>query len=225
MIDDFSGFPADGLRFLTDLGHSDKAWFDANRPVYDRSVAGPAKSFVVAVGELLATGFAPNIVAAPKANGSIAPINNDVRFAPDKPPYKDHLLFRFWEGADKKTAPTLFVRISEPSVGFAVGAALPDLERWRALVDDEGAGPELAGAIDDLVALHDAEVAGEGYKRVPRPYAADHPRAGLLRHKALQVRWSEPTPTSVGSFDFAPWCVERLAECRAVHRWLVANLG
>ena len=70
--------------------------------------------------------ISPRIVAIPRTNGSIGPINNDVRFAKNRSAYKDHLLFRFWElassGSDKKTAATLFVRLGSDSVGFATGA-------------------------------------------------------------------------------------------------------
>ena len=171
----FSGFPVEGLAFLTDLGSGrDKAWFDERRKRYDTDVVGPAKAFVVAMGDALGERFGAEITAIPRTNGSIAPINNDLRFSPDKTPYKDHLLFRFWEGAEKKTAPTLFVRLNEATVGFASGAALPDLDRWRSLVaGDEGAA--LATTLERLGAGRALDIDGQGYQRVPKPYPADHP--------------------------------------------------
>jgi len=223
MTDDFNGFPQEGLDFLRTLGTKDKQWFDANRAVYTTSVVEPTKAFVTAIGDRLASAFAPGIVAQPKANGSIAPINNDLRFSPDKSPYKDHLLLRFWEGSDKKTAPTLFIRLSADDVGFATGAALPDLDRWRRLMDEE-TGAELAAAIDALAVDRDLDVAGEGYKRVPSPYSADHPRADLLRHKMFQARWGEPAPSNVTDSGFVDHCITRLEACAPVHRWLVTNL-
>ena len=119
---------------MSTLGSKDKTWFDANRAVYEREVVAPTKAFVTGLGSALADAVSPGIVAQPRTNGSISPINNDVRFSPDKTPYKDHLLLRFWEGSDKKLAPTLFVRISEQTVGFAVGVNFASLDRWRALV-------------------------------------------------------------------------------------------
>lgn len=220
----FDGFPITGLDFLRALGGRDKEWFDSNRSTYQASVVAPTKEFVTAIGERLADGFAPAIVAQPKANGSIAPINNDLRFSPDKPPYKDHLLLRFWEGADKKLAPTLFIRLSADDVGFATGAALADLERWRELVDDDATGRALGQALDTLGHGRDLDIAGEGYKRVPRPYAEDHPRADLLRHKMIQARWAEPTPPEVRSASFVDFCMERLTACAPVHRWFVTSL-
>ena len=220
----FSGFPVEGLAFLTDLGSGrDKAWFDERRKRYDTDVVGPAKAFVAAMGDALGERFGAEITAIPRTNGSIAPINNDLRFSPDKTPYKDHLLFRFWEGAEKKTAPTLFVRLSEATVGFASGAALPDLDRWRSLVaGDEGAA--LATTLERLGAGRALDIDGQGYQRVPKPYPADHPRADLLKHKGFQARWIVDTPDAVHSPGFVDPCTDQLAEAIDVHRWLVTNL-
>lgn len=224
MTDAFTGFPSEGLDFLAELGERDKDWFTANRKAYDSLVVGPTKAFVEAIGARLTEEVSPGIVYAAKTNQSIAPINNDLRFSPDKSPYKDHLLLRFWEGADKKQAPTLFVRLGRDDVGFATGAMLGDLERWRQLIDDDEAGGSLASALDRLGQGRDLDVAGEGYKRVPKPYPADHPRADLLRHKSFQARWPEPVPASVNTAGFVEHCVERLVACREVHQWLVTNL-
>lgn len=224
MSDGFEGFPEEGLAFLRALGTRDKAWFDANRKIYDVMVVAPTKAFVVAIGAGLADGMAPMIVAQPKANGSIAPINNDLRFSPDKPPYKDHLLLKFWEGENKKTAPTLYVRLSGDDVGFATGAMLPDLDRWRQAIDDGITGTALADALHELGESRDLDIAGEGYKRVPKPYSEEHPRAALLRHKMFQARWSEPVPKTVHTAEFVDHCIKRLEACADVHHWLVAHL-
>lgn len=220
----FEGFPAEGLEFLDELGSEDKAWFVANRKTYDAMVVAPTKAFVTALGERLVESMGREIVAQPKTNGSIAPINNDVRFSPNRPPYKDHLLLKFWEGPDKKTAPTLHLRLSNSDVGFATGAMLRDLDRWRELIADDATGAPLAEALATLGKGRDLDVAGEGYKRVPKPYPADHPRADLLRHKWFQARWPEPLPKSVHTPGFVEFCTERLEACADVHSWLVANL-
>ena len=221
---EFTGFPAEGLSFLTKLGKSDKIWFDANRKTYNEAVVAPTKAFVTAVGECLEDSFGPEIVAQPKTNGSIAPINNDLRFSPDKPPYKDALLLRFWEGANKKTAPTLMVRVGQKQVGFSVGSAITDIDRWRELIDDDQTGRALEEAIAKLAKGRDLDVGDRAYKKVPKPYPEDHPRADLLRHKMLFARWPEPTPKSITTAKFVDFTMRRLEACRDVHEWCVANL-
>ena len=223
MNDAFSGFPPGGLAFLGELPSHDKLWFRANRATWDEEIMAPARAFVTALGEQLQAGISPAIVASPKVNGSIAPINRDVRFSADKAPYKDHLLFRWWEGPDKKMAPTLYVRLSAADVGFATGAMF-DVGRWRALIDDDRTGRPLADAIAEIGRMKPVDVAGAELKRVPAPYPADHPRGDLLRHKWIQLRWSEALPASVGSARFVGWCMSRLRLTADIHRWLVANL-
>lgn len=220
----FEGFPKETISFLTELGTQDKAWMDEHKKDYKRLVADPAKACVVALGEQLQADIAPTIQAVPKTNGSIAPINNDLRFSPDKSPYKDHLMFRFWDGPDKKVAPTLFVRIAPDTIGFATGAALPDLERWRELIDRPASGEALMAALTKMSKGRELDIDGQEYKRVPKPYDADHPRAELLRHKGLQVRWTEPTPAEIHTPKFIGWCMKRLEACTPVHHWLVSNL-
>ncbi len=220
----FSGFPSEGLRFLTTLGGKDKAWFDKNRAQYQSEVVEPTKAFVSEMGLRLAEEISADIVAQPKTNGSIAPINNDLRFSPDRAPYKDHLLLKFWEGPNKKTAPTLWIRLSESNVGFASGTAF-DLDRWRQLVDDDTSGAELTAALAALGKGRSLDVAGQEYKKVPKPYAENHPQADLLRHKhAIQARWSEPAPASINKPSFVDWCMRRMVACADVHRWFVSNL-
>ena len=160
---------------------------------------------------------------SPRVNGSIAPLNRDVRFSADKTPYKDHLLFRWWEGSTKKTAPTLFVRLSADGIGFATGATF-EVDHWRMLIDDDKTGRPLSDAITAIGRMKPIDIAGAELKRVPAPYPADHPRGDLLRHKWIQVRWPESMPESIESARFVDWCMSRLQLMADIHRWLVANL-
>ena len=72
----FRGYSKDGLRFLSTLGTKDKGWFDTNREVYDQEVVAPTKALVTALGSALADAVSSQIVAQPRTNGSISPINN-----------------------------------------------------------------------------------------------------------------------------------------------------
>ena len=222
----FAGFSPEALAFLDELHRHDKQWFDANRDVYDTGLAAPAKAFVEPVAEALRAAISHGIEGVARVNGSIAPINNDVRFSADKTPYRDYLMFKWWEGPDKKLAPTLMVRLTSGEVGFASGVALPGgvIDRWRELVAADATGSQLAAAINALVGATGAEVVGADYKRVPKPYPADHPREDLLRHKWLQIRWAQPLPDEATSAAFADWCGDRLSLAGDLHRWLVANL-
>ena len=185
----------------------------------------PAKAFVSALGEQLRADISDAIEAQPKTNGSIAPINNDLRFSPEASPYKDHLMFRFWEGPVKKTSAMLMVRVHpRDGIGFASGVNFANVDVWRDKVADDVAGPELAGLIDSIVAKTSADVVGQALKKVPKPYDQDHPRGDLLRHKGLQVRFIEKTPKVITGPKFVSYCAKRIAHLAPLHHWLVAHM-
>ena len=92
----FSGFSAEGLALLRAIGGADRDHFQANKRAYDELIATPAKAFVDAMTAGLQDRISPLVDGQPKTNGSIAPINNDLRFNPDASPYKDHVLFKWW---------------------------------------------------------------------------------------------------------------------------------
>jgi uncharacterized protein (TIGR02453 family) len=215
----FSGYTDESIAFLEALPGRDPDWFKANKASYESAVVLPTKAFVAAFGERLREDL-PDIEAQPKTNGSIAPINNDLRFTPDASPYKDHVMLRFWQGAPKKTAPTLMVRLAPSGVGFAAGIIPSDVGRWREVIDS-AVGAELADAVASLATAKKAEVVGEGLKNVPAPYAKDHPRGHLLRHKMLQVRWEQPLPKNVTKPAFVDWCAKQLEPAVPLHRLLV----
>lgn len=222
-MSEFGGFSQAGLALLAELPSLDKDGFKERKDTYRAELQEPLKGFVDALGPVLRDRVSPGLDFAARTHGSIGPINNDVRFNPGAPTYKDHVLLRFWEGPDKKTAPTLYVRLTATEVGFATGAMFADVEAWRTAVDEEG--DALLAALTALVAATGADVVGRDLKRVPAGYDRDHPHADLLRHKWLQVRWPRPLPASVSGAGFVDACASELALAAGVHRWLVDRLS
>ncbi|TCC57997.1 DUF2461 family protein [Kribbella pittospori] len=73
--------------------------------------------------------------------------------------------------------------------GFALGggSAHPEsdqVRRYRAMVDAEDSGRELAGIVETL-GRDGYELAGPTAVRMPREYSPDHPRADLLRRRSV----------------------------------------
>lgn len=222
----FEGFSGDALGLLGALPLGNPSWYAENKPEVTAKLIGPARALVEDLGERLRADLSSGIEAQPKINGSISPLNEDLRFAPDKPPYRDYLMVNFWDGAPKKFAPTVRVRIHPDGIGFGGGAAFDkgDLESWREAVADDRSGSALEAALAPLRELPHAEVAGEALKRVPAPYEADHPRGALLRHKMIQARWQEPVPAEFEDERFVGWCLERLMRFEALHHWLLTHV-
>jgi uncharacterized protein (TIGR02453 family) len=218
----FQGFPPEALGLLGALPMRDRDWYRASKKEIDAALLDPAKALVEALGERLRAHFSPTFEAQPRVNGSISPLNEDLRFAPNKPPYRDYLMLNFWDGSPKKLAPTVRVRIAPDSVGFGGGMLFDKqpLDRFRAAVADDRGGPALLAALAPLEGFAGYELAGEALKRVPAPYDAAHPRAALLRHKMLQARWPEPVPAEFNDERFVDWCMERLLRFKPLNEWL-----
>ena len=222
-MDTFHGYPATALPLLEQIGANDRNFFLANKQQFTDEVLEPTRALIDALAPELHRDISDSLQVVPKVNGSISPITNDVRFHP-VPPYKDYLLLRFWEGPDKASSATVFLRLSSTGIGFGAGwrFAGSDVGRYRqAVAGSQGAA--LQEALDELTRAG-AHLIGDELKRVPAPYDADHPRSDLLRRKQLGVTWEEAVPKAVTSRRFVPWCARRLARTADVHRWLRDNV-
>lgn len=94
------------------------------------------------------------------------------------------------------------------------------LTRWRQAID-AGAGE----TIETMVAsIPGASIAGLQLKRVPKPFAADHPHEALLRRKGIQVRANFDVPPSMGSEAFVNWCVAKAEQFMPLHQLIVDEM-
>jgi hypothetical protein len=64
----------------------------------------------------------------------------------------------------------------------------------------------------------------ETLKRVPPPYAQDHPSAELLKHKGLALS-VQPDEGISATPQYADWAEGRLREAAPVVRWMDRHLG
>lgn len=116
------------FKFMADLWeNNNKAWFDENRKRYEEYVRKPMKT----MAELLSD---PVSEILPEFSGkpSISRINNDIRFTPHKPPYKEHVWISFSKGSS--CLADIFVAIGRKgwAAGCGIGAPRKEpLDRWR----------------------------------------------------------------------------------------------
>lgn len=169
----FHGFPEAALDFYDDLENDNsKAFWQANKAVYDEAVAGPMKALTAELEEE----FGPAKVFRPY---------RDVRFAKDKTPYKTH------QGAYVATGPSTGYYVQIGAAGVRVGAGFYEasaarLAAIREAVADAAHGAQLEGILSDLEKAG-WSIGGETLKTAPRGWDVDHPRIALLRHKSLTV--------------------------------------
>jgi uncharacterized protein (TIGR02453 family) len=183
----FAGMPDEGLAFLEDLeDRNTKEFFDANKAVFRERVQAPFAALVEAAAARLRR-TVPDL-GQPK----VFRIYRDLRFSRDKTPYKTSMSASVpsrpaGEGGGPGVDTGFYVNVGPAGLYVASGLyhpARPELERVRAAIADPGTGPELEAIL--------AKAAGKGLEpyldplqRMPKPFPADHPRAGLLKARSL----------------------------------------
>ena len=209
----FSGFGDEAQRFFAELGeNNNKGWFQENRGRYESEILLPAERFVSTLGRELAV-LIPDITFDTRRNGagSVMRIHRDVRFSPDKSPYKRNLGVIFWVGEGRKVElPGFYFHLDATGSFFYGGQhGIPKdaLERYRVAVDGEKSGTRLQEILDDLERAGLPVMEEPHYKRVPRGYPADHPRSRLLRYAGVGVGTQVP-PGIVTSPDLVGFCLD-----------------
>jgi uncharacterized protein (TIGR02453 family) len=224
----FGGFTREGLELLRQLeANNTRAWFAAHRKLFQELLVGPALDLVVQLGPLLRARVSPGLRAEPRVGGSILRMQHDARYLRAHP-FRTHLELWFWEGrGPSHQHPGFFVRVAPDQLVLGAGITLfpPDmLLRYRDLVDEPGPGRELAGLLHRVEAAG-YEVAGPRLQRTPRPFAADHERAPLLKRLGLRVERAETLPGPMPEAVLGPVLPELLvsgyARLKPLHRWLL----
>ncbi len=222
----FNGFPKETIEFYRELvKHNDKRWFDAHKADYQEFVIEPAREFVVAMGARLQK-IAPEIVPDTRTNGagSIFRIYRDTRFSKDKAPYKTHLGVFLWDGRAKKLESRgFYFQIEPPTMMLAAGMyrfTPEQLAAYRAAVADPKGGPALKRAITRVAGNPGCAIGEPHYKRVPRGFEPDHPRAELLKHNGMYAYTEGRIPREFTKPSFVDYCFDRWKPMMPLHRWL-----
>ncbi|MBV9103402.1 MAG: DUF2461 domain-containing protein [Candidatus Eremiobacteraeota bacterium] len=185
----FSGFSSQGLRFLRDLEkHNERTWFQPRKPVYETELLEPLRSLLVDVNAAFRKAKIP-LAANPR--GSIFRIYRDIRFSPDKSPYKTNLGAYFSHDGDHGGPGGLYVHIKPKESFVAVGfyqLDKPLLQRWRESMaeDSKGFGAVLRGLERKGTSLSESH---ESLKRMPRGFEnqAESPLAKYFRMQTFMT--------------------------------------
>jgi len=182
MPDGFVQMVDRAVGFFTELAaHNTKDWFNPRKAGYIADIRKPAEL----MADLMAADLSRLTGTAHQAK--VMRIYRDVRFSRDKFPYNPHLHMTWKPG---QPGPAFLFGVAPDYAVFGLGTFemdAPRLAAFRVLLDRHG---------DDLEgALTTARAIGAGFadwdtpplKRVPKPYAADHPHADLLRRKSITL--------------------------------------
>jgi uncharacterized protein (TIGR02453 family) len=198
-----------GLKFLSSLKRNNRReWFEAHKPQFERELKQPMLALIAAVNAAMED-FAPAHVRPPQK--CIMRIYRDIRFSPDKRPYKSHVS-AWWAraGLEKTSGGGYYIHISPEEVQIAAGVYMPEREQLL--------------AIRQYLLLHHAEVRGllssrklkgamESFNgmplsRAPKGFPKEHPAMDLL----LCRQWGLAAalePSAALKKDFAQEVIRR----------------
>lgn len=177
----FAGIPPEAFRFYAELEeNNNRDWWLEHKATYDAAVKEPLTLLLAE----LEPEFGPGKLFRP---------NRDIRFSPDKSPYKTA------QGAFAARQEGVGFYLQVNADGLLVGGGYhshtpAQLARFRTAADASASGTALQGIVDSVTAAGFA-IEGEKLKTVPRDFPKDHPRGELLKHKSLSagVELGQPT--------------------------------
>ncbi len=191
-----SFFTDDALRFLRSLARNNRRdWFEKHRENWLREVRDPMGELVEDL-DLRIARFAPEMTGDPKR--SIFRLYRDVRFSPDKSPYKTHAACWFFHadasskvGREAHGGGAGFYFHLQPGASFVGGGCWmpprPALQRIRAALAADPPAFERSARSPALRRRMGALSEESMLTRVPRGYPAEHPAARWLRHQSFTV--------------------------------------
>jgi len=195
----FTGFTPECLQFLRDLAaNNERAWFLANKPVYERAVLAPLRLLLAEVIAALAAREIPLTGDPAKA---IFRIHRDVRFSHDKLPYKTHAGAVLTRDGSKSMLGLLYLHIAPEGCFLASGFYHPEREQLAALREAIYTEPQRFAAMQaELAGAKLALGTEESLTRLPRGFeeATDPAVIAALKLKSLVVRRDLATAALAG---------------------------
>jgi len=210
----FDGFGPKVKRWFQGLeADNSREYFAAHRDVFDEAVRDQMEALLTELSK--------------KFGGDVKLFrqNRDVRFSPDKSPYKTNM-YGIVYGSELATH-GLYASIS--AHGLVAGSgyhimARDQLERFREAVDDDVRGPEL-GKLLAKAQKAGLEVWGESLATAPRGYPTDHKRIELLRRKSLALGNTLKFGRGIGRADGLEFVTKTWRSAAPVTGWLDREVG
>lgn len=179
-MDSFTEMVDTAQTFFAELAAANtRDWFEPRKAHYVSAIRKPSELFAEVVSDELSS------LTGVRHDAKLFRIYRDVRFSKDKTPYNCwiHILWSTRDGS----LPAFFFSCAPEQLRLMHGVAGlkgASLDAYRATVDTRGS------EIEDAMAAFGGALSDFGsdpLKRVPKPYAADHPHAELLKRKSLVV--------------------------------------
>ncbi|NVB80494.1 MAG: DUF2461 domain-containing protein [Kofleriaceae bacterium] len=217
----FKGFDRDAIQFLHELSvEMNREWFEANKDRYKRVWVEPMTALLDEVSTKLARSYAPIKLGKPK----LFRIYRDTRFSKDKSPYKTHVAGSI---PLRENLAALYVHLGLDEEFVGVGTYFFDdkeLPRWRKLVAADKTGKEIAAIIGKLRKAGYPAGGHDDYKKVPKGFDPEHPRAELLKMKGLTGGMPQIPKGLLHKPGLADWLVKHAKATAPMVAWLYKNV-
>ena len=180
------------LAFLRELRtHNNREWFQANKERFDRLRLG----FIDETQELInrIALFDPDI-AGVEAKNCLFRIYRDIRFSPDKTPYKCHFSAYISRGGRASERAGYYIHLEPDGCLLSGGVWCPPPALLKKLRRD------IYDRMDEFVDILEEpafrqvypELEGETLRRMPAGYPTDTPHGDILKHKDFCVVSRKP---------------------------------
>ncbi|MFZ5896243.1 MAG: DUF2461 domain-containing protein [Myxococcota bacterium] len=220
----FSGFADADAKFFKALAKNQKReWFAAHKAEFEEGYQAPLKELLAEVRAGVDKAYKHSELEEPK----LFRIFRDVRFSKDKSPYKTHasgVIQTKRTGKITEVPMALYFHVGQPNSFAAAGHYMMDprsLNGFRAAVADEKRGRELDKILASLVKKGFQAHSYDFYKRVPKGFDPDHPRAEHLKRKGLTVGFPAFPKGILASPKLVPWVVTHAKAAAPLVEWLV----
>ena len=190
-------FRSESIKFLRSLKrNNDRNWFDARKPVYESELKAPMLALIEEINHAFA-GFAPQHVRPPQK--VMMRIYRDIRFSPNKQPYKTNVA-AWWAraGLEKTSGGGYYFELNPTSITIAAGVYMPEREQLfaiRQFLSAEGGNhhAKLRGLLADKK-LTSVLTPFDGLKltRAPKGFSPDDAGLDLLLHRQWGVSATLP---------------------------------
>jgi uncharacterized protein (TIGR02453 family) len=210
----FEGFGPDVPEWFRGLeANNTKEYFTAGRAFFEASIRGQMEALLTELSD--------------KLGGEVKMFrqNRDIRFSPDKSPYKTHTYGVVY--GSPVAAQGLYASIS--AQGLVAGSgyhamARDQLDRYRDAVADDEHGPELAKLLAKVLKAG-LEVWGESLATAPRGYPKDHGRIELLRRKSLSLGATLDVEGGISRNEGLKFVTKTWRAVEPVTGWLDQHVG
>lgn len=220
----FEGFRDQDAKFFRALKkHQDKTWFTEHKTEFETGWHTPMKELLGSVREAIDSAYRYCDLDEPK----IFRIYRDVRFSKDKSPYKTHIggvLPTRRSGKMTEVPMALYMHVGEPHCFAAAGHYMmdaPAMGKFRRAVADDAKGKELVRILAGLEKKGFSIDSHDTYRRVPKGFDPEHPRAEHLKRKGLTVGFPAIPKGMLVSPKLVGWVATHAKAAAPLVEWLV----